>query len=313
MCHLWAKQQAAIIYFMRRGVQPLDKSLVDVKKFFIFTFIQTWIFYIAIILFKLNAYAGLGLVFLICGGMAPSLIGVILVFTSYRKEDRKDYFKRIYQANRIGIGWWLFILLVFPAIHAATVLITLSFGGEAPAMEGLCDAVQSPVSILTVLLVGFFFNGAFPEELGWRGFALETLLKRHGFIKANLLLGLIWGVWHLPLFFMPEQAHYSMGFTGFWFYLAHAIGLSTIMSLVFIKTKRSILSALLLHMFSNLATNMMLSYSQTYERIYSFIVFAAFCREYLAEYAMSIPQFPSLCQNLPLKPRRIPGGVLKDQ
>ncbi len=252
----------------------MDKSLINVKKFFIFTFIQTWIFYIAIILLGLNVYTGLGLIFLICGGMAPSLIGVILVFTSYRKEDRKDYFRRVYQVNRIGIGWWLFIFLVCPVMHALTAMITLIFGGEMPAMEGLRDAVQSPVSILTVLLVGFFFNGAFPEEFGWRGFALEPLLNRFGFAKANLFLGLIWGVWHLPLFFMPEQAHYRMGFTGFWFYLAHAVGLSMIMSLVFLKTRRSILSALLMHMFSNLSSNMMLSYTQAYERIYSLIVLA---------------------------------------
>ncbi len=147
-------------------------------------------------------------------------------------------------------------------------------GGEVPTMEGLREAVQSPASILIVLLVGFFFNGAFPEELGWRGFALGPLLNRLGFVKANLLLGSIWSVWHLPLFFMPEQYHYHLGFVGFWFYLAHSIGLSMIMSLVFIKTQYSTLSALLMHMLSNLSSNMMFSFSQTYERINLLIVFA---------------------------------------
>jgi membrane protease YdiL (CAAX protease family) len=252
----------------------MEKSLKNVMKFLILTFIQTWFFYFAIVVFRLSAYEGLGLIFLICGGMAPSLIGVIMVFTTYRKEDRKDFFKRVYQAKRIGFGWWIFMLLIFPATHAVTVLITLISGGEMPAMEGLRDAVQSPASILIVLLVGFFFNGAFPEEFGWRGFALEPLLNRFGFVKANLLLGSIWSVWHLPLFFMPAQYHYHLGFVGFWFFFAHTIGLSMIMSLVFIKTKYSILSALLMHMLSNLSSNMMFSFSETYERINLLMVFA---------------------------------------
>jgi membrane protease YdiL (CAAX protease family) len=113
--------------------------------------------------------------------------------------------------------------------------------------------------------MGFFINGAWPEEWGWRGFALQPLLDRFGFVKAGLLLGTIWSVWHLPLFFMPAMDHYQMGFTGFWFFLAQSIGLSIIMTLVHTKTKQSILAAILLHMLYNLILNLMFSFSQTYE------------------------------------------------
>ena len=251
----------------------LDKSFRDTIKFFVITFIQTWTCYFAIIIFGLNPKGGLGIVFLVCGGMAPSLIGIIMMLATYSRDQKKKFFQRVYQVKRIGVGWWFFILLIYPVVHIVSVLINSLIGAGMPTMEGLQDAIQSPASILLVLFIGFFINGAFPEEFGWRGFALQPLLDRFGFVKTNLLFGTIWAVWHLPLFFMPSMGHYHMGFVGFWFYLAQTIGLSTIMSLVFIRTRQSILSALLLHMFANLASNMMFSYSQVYERINFSIIF----------------------------------------
>ncbi|GHU62000.1 CPBP family intramembrane metalloprotease [Clostridia bacterium] len=247
--------------------------LKNVRRFFIIVFMQTWICYFAILLLGLNAHEGLGMVFLICGGMAPSLIGVIMAFVTYSKEERKEFFRRFYQVKRIGVAWWAFILLIYPAIHVVALLITLISGGEMPEMELLRSIMQNPASLLPVLVINFFINGAWPEEFGWRGFALQPLLERFGFAKASFLLGTIWAVWHLPLFFMPAQGHYQMGFIGFWFFLLQSIGLSAMMSFVHTKTKQSILAVMLLHMFCNLTSNLMFSYSHTYERIGFVLVF----------------------------------------
>ena len=122
-------------------------------------------------------------------------------------------------------------------------------GGATPAMDGLYSIIQNPSTIIPVLLLGFFFNGAFAEEWGWRGFALQPLLDRFGFTKANLLLGIVWAFWHLPLFFIPAMHHYQKNtFIGFGSFIAQSIGLCMIMALFHIKTRQSILSAMLLHM-----------------------------------------------------------------
>jgi membrane protease YdiL (CAAX protease family) len=254
------KQDSLIV-----GEVAVKKSLRNVALFFILVFVQTWFFYLAIILFDLTTKEGLGLAFLICGGMAPSLIGVIMALITYNKDDKKEFFRRFYQVKRIGASWWMFVLLIVPAIHVVTVLITVISGGEMPVMDWA--TIQNPVSLLLALVLGFFINGAWPEEWGWRGFALQPLLNRFGFTKANFLLGAAWGVWHLPLFFISSMSHYQMGFTGFWFFMAQSIGLSFIMALAHKKTKQSILSAMLLHMFFNLGLNLMSSYAQTYESV----------------------------------------------
>lgn len=51
-------------------------------------------------------------------------------------------------------------------------------------------------AIVFSLVSGIF---AFGEELGWRGFLQEKMMKRFGFLKGVTILGLIWGFWHLPL------------------------------------------------------------------------------------------------------------------
>jgi membrane protease YdiL (CAAX protease family) len=50
-------------------------------------------------------------------------------------------------------------------------------------------------TFLVVLTVG----GAF-EEPGWRGFALGRLQERFSPVRATLLLGVVWGLWHIPVY-----------------------------------------------------------------------------------------------------------------
>lgn len=51
--------------------------------------------------------------------------------------------------------------------------------------------------------------------MGWRGYILDPIEDRLGPFVSNLVLGVVWAVWHLPLFFIPDSSQTSMPFAGF--------------------------------------------------------------------------------------------------
>lgn len=253
----------------------MEKESKRAILFFLFTFLWTWICYCAIIFMKLNPYQGAGMVLLILGGCSPTFVGLIMAMATYGREERISYLRSIYQPVRIKAKWWLFILLVFPAVFAVCIGLDLLLGGTLPGMANAKAIWANPVSFFPLILLSFL-SGPFSEELGWRGYALDRVLNCFGFVKGSLLLGLIWGVWHLPLYLMPQTWHGKMGFglTGFWMFLLLSVGLSFIMSHVYLKTQHSILSAVLLHLMSNFTAQLLQEVSPGVEVIRSLLIFA---------------------------------------
>ena len=82
------------------------------------------------------------------------------------------------------------------------------------------------------------------EEIGWRGFALPLLLERFGPWSASAVLGLMWALWHLPLFYMPGMPQYG---TPFFSYVPYLIALSIILTVLAQKTRGSVAVATLFH------------------------------------------------------------------
>ena len=90
--------------------------------------------------------------------------------------------------------------------------------------------------------------GPLGEELGWRGFALPRMLERWSPPTACAILGVIWGIWHLPAFFLSglEQSRIPL-----WLFMLGAVALSFVMGWLFLKTRGSVLIAMLSHLMAN--------------------------------------------------------------
>jgi membrane protease YdiL (CAAX protease family) len=112
---------------------------------------------------------------------------------------------------------------------------------------------KSFASILGVVFFTFWF-GPLPEEVGWRGFALDRLQCRMSALTSSLLLGTIWALWHLPLFYIPGTYQYEVGLgtIRFWIFLVHFLPLSVLMTWIYNNTRRSTSSAVLVHFSGNL-------------------------------------------------------------
>ncbi|AVX03342.1 CAAX prenyl protease [Maritalea myrionectae] len=105
---------------------------------------------------------------------------------------------------KFAAKYYGFMLLVFPVLIGGALWAAVLLGENIPLGEAW-DAPQFlPIAFIFILLLG----GPLQEEFGWRGILLPKLLDRTGPEAASILIGLIWGLWHLPLFFMPAQSFY---------------------------------------------------------------------------------------------------------
>lgn len=229
--------------------------------FFIITLAWTWGFGLAPVFMGIEG-TPLGTFLFYFGGGAPSVTALFIVFLTYSKEQRKDYFMRCFSFRYMGIKWLVLIVLFFTLISIIAIWLGVYvLGYEMPGMNYIYAIIQNPLNLFLVLLLSVI-SGPLNEEFGWRGYALDRLFVRFGFTRATLFLGFIWGIWHLAWYFTPGQAQYELLQSSLFdaiMYIPSVMLLNFAVSYVYIKTKRSILAGALVHMFANLLGSQLLS------------------------------------------------------
>jgi CAAX protease family protein len=144
--------------------------------------------------------------------------------------------------TRGGLKWYLAILIGYPAI----LLLLGRFA--APEVSPPPSAWLNLLPLLGVTILRD--PGPLGEELGWRGVALPGLLKRWPPLTASLVLGGLWGLWHLPTFFIStlSQSHLSLPL-----FLLGMVALSVIMTWLYLRTQGDLLLMILVHLVANFA------------------------------------------------------------
>ncbi|MGB2984090.1 MAG: type II CAAX endopeptidase family protein [Candidatus Bipolaricaulia bacterium] len=163
-----------------------------VLSFSLFIVVWTWIFMAVIIaLVPIDPVEGpqfvhVALVFFIA---SPSVFG--FVFT--RMVDGKAGVRVLLaRAGRWRVKpiWYLASVLLIPAVIGLSVLIRGAFGESLAGLDVVASlAFAVPIALLAAVM----------EEFGWRGFMLPRLLERHGALKAALIVGGVWALWHAPI------------------------------------------------------------------------------------------------------------------
>ena len=180
--------------------------------------------------------------------VGPAVSAVIVVGIVAGKAGVRHLLEPL-KAWRVGIIWYLVVLfgpalmmiisiILYGMIRNETGLITLK---EFFALFGR--------QILPLMLIFIYqFIIIWGEEIGWRGYALPKLQRKMHPIIASVILGLIWGFWHLPSFWIAGSVHQSMGLP---FFILATIGYSILYTWIYNGTRGSLLLMCLLHAANN--------------------------------------------------------------
>lgn len=234
---------------MKDKIELSQKESKNLKKFFIITLAWTWIVGIIPVILGISNTDYGNMIFIFTAGIAPSCVGIFMAITTYSKEERKKYFKRFIPTSH---GFWFVIIYAVLLLIVATISLTTILN-EHPDFNTLQNVIKNPSYIL-LFIFSMYIWGPANEEFGWRGYALDKMLAKYGFIKGTLFLGFIWGIWHLPWIFYADQWQCrSFDISPLWFliFVVATIFTSFLISIAYILSKRNCFVAASIHAVSN--------------------------------------------------------------
>jgi len=189
-----------------------------------------------------------GLLLLMLGGFAPSISGGVLTRRLQGAAGLRSLWQR---ARQLALGWKAYAVIVgLPVLLVAVRAAVFAAGGGVAGRSLLLD---SPAALIAFIVQIALF-GPISEEFGWRGFALERMLQRWTASRASLLLGTLWALWHVPLFFIIGTSQWRLGnvWMEFPVFALVPIGAAFVYTWLHQVTRGSLWAALLFHFTANL-------------------------------------------------------------
>jgi membrane protease YdiL (CAAX protease family) len=222
-----------------------SKKATEAYVFLGLTLALSWfVFWGPLALFKITAISFVSddkgpwwaIALFITGGFVPTLLGIILTWKKEGLSGLRILGRRIIQF-KLGWRWYMFTFLIVIAGTAGQLIINRLLGNT---FDGNLFLAQLG-NFLPLLILG-----PLSEEIGWRGYALPRLQTRWNALTSSLIVGGIWGLWHLPLFMMVGTSQHELGIP----FIGFLIGMSAnslFYTWLYNNTKHSLWSAILLH------------------------------------------------------------------
>lgn len=232
-----------------------------ITMFLVITFVLTW--GIAFGLMFNGGYGNTNATLIVAGCMFMPAIATI-VTTLVTKEKFKDvWIKPNFKGNikYYLIGWLAPVVLILFGAAVYFLIFPSHFDGSMSTMisatkeqlTSLGQAVPSDAQLKTLLIVQLVssifiapvvnFIPCLGEELGWRGYLLPNLLEKNSPLKATLISGVIWGVWHAPMIAMGHNyglAYIFAPWGGILAMVIFCVAVGSLLSYITIKSKSCI-------------------------------------------------------------------------
>jgi len=224
-----------------------------VLAFFLLTCAISWGSWLAAILLMPVARPALPAILRALTAFGPLVAVLVMVLLGQNQTNRQDFWRRLGRFSCESKQAWLVILLAFPALHLASILLDILSGGDWPTLSLVSSFAAQPW-FLPLFALDMVVAGPLTQEIGWRGFGLDQLLKRMGPLTASLALGGLWAIWQFPLLFLDNQRLTldQLLAPNPWLSLLTGVLSSVVFTWVFLRTNRSIFAVMLLRLSQNL-------------------------------------------------------------
>ena len=206
--------------------------------FFALTFGWTWSLWGLSTLVSPGVSAFSNALFL-AAGFGPSLAAVLVVLMFGAQLGLRSWLRRCL-AWQFSVGWYGVAFFTVPLAMLAALGIHGAVGGNLPAFLTAGPIGYTIAQFGLVLIIG----GPLGEEFGWRGYLMPVLTARVGWRRSSLIIGAVWGLWHIPLFYIEGNGQSQMPMALF---LSSTFALSIVFARLAINTAFSVLPVLLLH------------------------------------------------------------------
>lgn len=172
----------------------------------------------------------------------PMIAAVILVYKKQKMQGVKQLIKQAFDFNKIKNKRW-YILIVF-----LVPIITLLSYWYIKSTKTFNPATTLSLLAICIFFIAFFI-GAIGEELGWSAYIIEPMQNKYGALKASIIVGIIWAVWHIIPYY---QAHQTT--TWIIWQCIGTVFLRIIMVWIFNNVGKSVFAMVLFHTMINISS-----------------------------------------------------------
>lgn len=182
------------------------------------------------------------------GALGPLVTALIMIARDEGTSGVRKVVSQVIQW-RVSPLWWTAAIVGPLGLTLAGIGVHIILGGTPP--DALSLAEYTLAALITAVYMIFFV--ALGEEVGWRGYLLPSLQVTFNALWSSVIVGMIWAVWHLPLFYNPAMLYSRLPFP---LWVAFLVPFAILLTWVYNSSRGSLLLVILMHAMMNGASAM---------------------------------------------------------
>ncbi|MDF2513624.1 MAG: family intrarane metalloprotease [Herbinix sp.] len=177
-----------------------------ITKYLVSTFLCSWLMWGLVALGGELGFSWLqfgspiGMILYVFGGISPAICEIIIQKKDCSKEEFKSFLGSIVNPR---YSFWLYLYAIGGAIVIQGIPVLIGY-----------STIKQPFYIGFVLILPMVIGGGL-EEIGWRGLLQPELEKKVSHFSATFVVGVIWSLWHIPLWFIDGTNQQNIDFLWF--------------------------------------------------------------------------------------------------